>query len=246
MTKLSAHSETWHHDVLVGLQWYVLDSEIEKEPGACETIAIALNKKNAAAMATGHLEIMRTLVGLCIPSPQGETVPFGPVKQVLLEMFGSSADHPNLVDCFNIVRSVGGRDSLLVKEFFDFCDQFVIEYGYKFRMEIYDAIASIPVCFPRVKFMLLKTCWCTPGKMRDWCVVPPNMQQRFVVSRSKFTWKDLMEELETVCMFASTLVSAVVDRDITLNKFDWKCIVECDWQRRNGFRNWKSTWVVYC
>ena len=68
-------------------------------------------------MATGHLEIMRTLVGLCTPSPQGEIVPFGPVREVLLELFGSSADHPDLVDCFHIALSVGGRDSPLIKEF---------------------------------------------------------------------------------------------------------------------------------
>ena len=78
MEKVREHIVTWRHDILAGLQWYVLDSEIEKDIGACEIIATALNKTNGAAMATGHLEIMRTLVGPCTPSPQGEIVPLGP------------------------------------------------------------------------------------------------------------------------------------------------------------------------
>ena len=94
-------------------------------------------------MATGHLEIMRMLVGLCTPSPQGEIVPFGPVREVILELFGISADHPNLVDCFHIVQSVGGRGSPLIKEFFDFCVQFVTEdayIGHDFNYENRDSI----------------------------------------------------------------------------------------------------------
>ena len=68
-------------------------------------------------MATGHLEIMRTLVGLCNPSPHGEVVPLEPVKEGLLERFGKGADHPNLIDCFHIVLSAGGQESPLIKEF---------------------------------------------------------------------------------------------------------------------------------
>ena len=197
-SQLIDHNETWHHDILAGLKWYVLDSEIEKDIGACEIIATALKKTNGAAMATGHLEIMRTVVGLCTPSPQGEIVPFGPVRAVILELFGSSADHPNLVDCFHIVQSVVGRDSPLIKEFFDFCIQFVDESYRKFRLEAYSVVTSIPLCFPRLRFMLLKTCWCTPvSRTSDLCIVPPRKQMRFTKSGYHRVWTKLYEEIES-------------------------------------------------
>ena len=169
-------------------------------------------------MATGHLEIMRTLVGLSKPSPECEIVPFNPVRDKLLELFGSAADHPNLIDCFHIVLSVGGGDSELLTECFNFCAQFVNETSKNFRVEAYGAIANIPVAFPRIKFMLLKTCWATSSSNSDWCIVPPNMQHRFAAPGSKFTWIELMQEVETASQFVSTLVSKILDRDKRKNR----------------------------
>ena len=63
-----------------GLEWEVLSWKMDmEEPGAAQIISIALNKNNAVAMKTGHLEIMTALVGLRVPSPNG-SVPFEPVR----------------------------------------------------------------------------------------------------------------------------------------------------------------------
>ena len=53
-----------------GTEWEILSSDMDKEdPDAAHTIAFALNNKNKVALATGHLEIMRTLKSLCKPDP---------------------------------------------------------------------------------------------------------------------------------------------------------------------------------
>ena len=53
-----------------------------EEPEGALIISIALNKKNEAAMQTGHTEVMKTLVGLCKPDPHdGLTVLFEPVRE---------------------------------------------------------------------------------------------------------------------------------------------------------------------
>ena len=66
-----------------------------EEPDAALVIRIALNKKNEAAMKTGHLEIMSTLVRLCTPNPQGN-VPFEPVRDKLVDLYGSTVDRRRL------------------------------------------------------------------------------------------------------------------------------------------------------
>ena len=47
-------------------------------------------------MKTGHLEIMATLVKLCEPDPQG-AVQFEPVRDKLIELYGSAVDHPEFL-----------------------------------------------------------------------------------------------------------------------------------------------------
>ena len=80
----------------------------EEEPKAALAISIALNKKNEVAMKTGHLEIMSTLVGLCKPDPQG-CVPFEPVRDKLIDLYGTEIDHPDFLHLFKVVCDAGGR-----------------------------------------------------------------------------------------------------------------------------------------
>ena len=51
----------------------------EEEPDETRIISTTLNKKNEAAMTTGHLEIMAMLVKFCKPDPSG-SVQFDPVR----------------------------------------------------------------------------------------------------------------------------------------------------------------------
>ena len=65
-------------------------------------IAIALNKKNDAAMKTGHTEIMNTLVSLCKPDPHAADlkVPWEPVRDKMLDLYGSAVDHPDFFQAY--------------------------------------------------------------------------------------------------------------------------------------------------
>ena len=58
-------------------------------------------------MKTGHLEIMSTLVGLCVPSPNG-SVPFEPVRDKLIDLYGAAVDHPDFVHAFKLAVDAGG------------------------------------------------------------------------------------------------------------------------------------------
>ena len=90
-----------------------------EDPDGAAVICIALNKKNETAMKTGHLEIMNTMESLCNPDPHGK-VPFEPVQQKLIEMYGPAADHPNLLEAFRFIIVQGGKGSLPLKDLAEF------------------------------------------------------------------------------------------------------------------------------
>ena len=55
----------WYVAIMLCTEWEVLSSCIDtEEPGAAHILSQAFNRKNGAAFATTHLEIMRTLVSL--------------------------------------------------------------------------------------------------------------------------------------------------------------------------------------
>ena len=78
-----------------------------EEPKAAAIIAIALNKKNEAAMHTGHLEIMRALAGLCVPDPSSGTGPFNPVRDEMIDRYGSAVDSEHFIDAFRACLHTG-------------------------------------------------------------------------------------------------------------------------------------------
>ena len=106
--KVGAHDAEWGRQCEGGLEWEVLSWKMdEEEPEAALIISIALNKKNETAMKTGHLEILTTLVGLCKPDPQG-CVRFEPVRDKLIDLYGSEIDHPDFLHLFKVVCDAGG------------------------------------------------------------------------------------------------------------------------------------------
>ena len=125
----------------------------DEEPGAAQIISIALNKKNEAAMKTGHLEIMSTLVLLCKPDPTG-VVLFEPVMDKLVELFGSLVDHPDFVFAFRLVCDAGGAASKHMNDLFEFTTVYVNEKLRKMRMEVYAIVAPYPIDYPKIKRML--------------------------------------------------------------------------------------------
>ena len=144
-----------------------------EEPGAALIISIALNKKNEAAMQTGHTEVMKTLVGLCKPDPRnGLTVPFEPVRDKMIELYGSFVDHPDFHHAFRLVMDAGGADSSHMRDLHDFTSVHVNPKLRKLRFEAYAVVAVLPFKYPRLKNALLKWCWKQPP-IRTWCPVPP-------------------------------------------------------------------------
>ena len=95
-----------------GITWEMLSPDMDvEEPEAALVISIALNKKNEASMKTAHTEIMNTLVSLCKPSPNSREVPFEPVRERMVELYGAAVDHPDFCKAFQLVLDAGGHDS---------------------------------------------------------------------------------------------------------------------------------------
>ena len=103
MQMLQNHDPDWHRDCLTGVEFEELAYTMEdEEPDAAEMILISVNKKNATAMKTGHLEIMSTLAGLCKPDPTSGAVPFEPVRDTLVGLYGAQVDHPEFHNAFRL------------------------------------------------------------------------------------------------------------------------------------------------
>ena len=59
--KVESHDDAWGRECHSGVGWEVLSWRMDEEdPEAALVVSIALNKRNEAAMKTGHLEIMAT------------------------------------------------------------------------------------------------------------------------------------------------------------------------------------------
>ena len=94
-----------------GITWEMLSPDMDvEEPEAALIISISLNKKNEASMKTAHTEIMTTLVGLCKPSPGSLEVPFEPVRERMVELYGAAVDHPDFHKAFQLVLDACGHD----------------------------------------------------------------------------------------------------------------------------------------
>ena len=62
MQKLNKADQDWYNAIVGGIEWEILSSDMDKEePDAAHIIALALNNRNSIAVATGHLEVLRTL-----------------------------------------------------------------------------------------------------------------------------------------------------------------------------------------
>ncbi len=96
MEELKKHDKPWFDLATAGIPWEMLSWEMEiDEPDAASIIAIALNKKNEAAMKTSHTEIMNCLGNLCNPSPDELNVPWEPVRDRMIELYGAAVDNPD-------------------------------------------------------------------------------------------------------------------------------------------------------
>ena len=144
MELLLGHDSEWHQDCLIGIQWEVLSHKMEdEEPDAARIICVALNKRNEAAMKTGHLEIMSTLTSLCIPHPTSGPVAYEPVRDKLLDLYGADVDHPDFVHWFRFILAAGGAGSLHLADLTDFTTVFVNQKLRKIQISVYTIFLHI-------------------------------------------------------------------------------------------------------
>ena len=208
---LQAHDRPWHDLCLTGMAWEVLSWKIDvEEPEAALVISIALNKKNEAAMKTGGLEVWNTLVGLCKPDPSTGVYPYEPIRDKMIELYGSAADSPHFLSMFRLVLDAGGAESPHLVDLKEFTTVHVNPKLRKMRDETYSVLAPYPEKFPRVKNACIKWAWKQPPD-RNWCKVPPNIAYRFQAD-SKTGMLDLMEAVETALATLSKTASTVVER----------------------------------
>ena len=225
LERVRAHDGDWGRQCEGGLEWEVLSWKLDaEEPEAALVISIALNKKNEAAMKTGHLEIMSTLVGLCKPDPRG-CVPFEPVRDKLIDLYGTEIDHPDFLHLFKVVVDAGGESSIHMEDLFSFTGVFVNQKIRKFRMEAYGVIAPYPVEFPRIKNACLKWAWKQPPT-RGFCQIPPSIAHRFNKD-SRLQMYDFLKEVEGAFLQLGKMASAVVEGP-TSEKLRCKWIAEVE------------------
>ena len=178
MERLEQHDTSWATLCHKGIRWEVLSHKLDvEEPLGAKVISLALNKKNDAAMATTHEEIMTTLVGLCKPSPDGldGQVPFEPVRDKMLEWYGTIVDHPDFLHAFRLVMDAGGHESPHMQDLQQFTTIFVNPNLRKMRFDTYGVVAVYPIHFPRIKNACIKWSYKQPTILGGWCTAPPNI-----------------------------------------------------------------------
>ena len=112
-------------------------------------------------METGHLEIMATLESLCKPDPQ-RNVPFEPVRDKLIDLYGAAADHYDIINAFKLTMEAGGAGSLHLSDLRDFTTIFVNQRVYKLPFSVYAVVAQYPQKYPMIKNAILTWAWKQP------------------------------------------------------------------------------------
>ena len=213
LERLRAHDASWCEHIEKGIGWELLDPEMDDEdPDAALVISVALNKKNDAAMATAHTEVMKTLVGLCKPDPHGDgrTVLFEPVRERMIDLYGAIVDHPDFQHAFRLVLDAGGCDSPHMKDMNDFTSVHVNPKVRKLRFETYAAVAVLPSEYPALKNGLVKWAW-RQKPVRGWCPLPPSMQHR-LDTQSKLAMPRAAAEIEeAMCKMRSCLAAVAAE-----------------------------------
>lgn len=146
LAHLKQFDQVWANKVETGLSWEILDARMNtEEPDAALTISVALNKCNEVAMQTAHTEIMHTLVRLCKPDPTSNVTRFEPVRDRMVELYGSAVDHPDFHHAFRVVMDAGGHDSPHMQDLHAFTSVHVNPRKRKLKFEVYAVVAMLSV-----------------------------------------------------------------------------------------------------
>ena len=120
MNKLKKADPDWYTAIVSGTEWEILSRDTDKEePRAAHTIALALNRKNSAALCTTHMEMLRTLKGLCKPDPRTMEVPWDRVKAQMIKTFGPAARDDAKFAAYQLIVTAGDQVSESWDDFSD-------------------------------------------------------------------------------------------------------------------------------
>ena len=115
MDLLQDHDRAWWTDVQTGLDWEELSWQMDvEEPDAALVISVALNKRNEAAMNTGHLEIFIGMTNLLNPDPDTGVVMYEPVRDQLVDVYGPSVNDVDFIFVFRFAMAAGGKMSIWI------------------------------------------------------------------------------------------------------------------------------------
>ena len=167
---------------------------------------------------------MATLAGLCKPDPQNGAVPFEPVRDTLVGLYGAQVDHPEFHNAFRFVLGAGGAGSVHIKDMTNFATVFVNEKLRKMRMEVYAILAPYPVNYVKLKNASLPWSWRQPTK-QGWCQLPLCIAHR-LDEGSKFEWRKVMGDLENTLTVISAVASTVVAKSAVAEKDKEKSLVK--------------------
>ena len=227
MKRLEAHDRAWAELCYKGITWEVLSHRLDvEEPDGAKIISLALNKKNDAAMKTSHTEIMKALVSLCKPSPDDMDgrVPFEPVRDKMVEWYGSGVDHPDFIWAFRVVLDAGGHDSPHMQDLHQFTTAFVNPMVRKMNFKTYKVVAAYPVEFPRIKNACIKWSWRqTPEN--GWCPLPPSISD-CLRNDDKNNMYPFMCDIEVTFRTMSKCVLTVVGQKDARKRAGWLAKVE--------------------
>ena len=164
-------------------------------------------------MQTAHTEVMHTLVKLCKTDPYSGAVAFEPIRDKMLELYGSTIDHPDFHHAFRVVMDSGGSKSPHMKDMHDFTSVHVNPRMRKLRLETYAVVAPLAVDRPRLKNALVKWAWKQPP-VRGWCPVSPSIAHR-LDSQSRFQMTKACKGIEESMIQGAKIATAVagVERD---------------------------------
>ena len=184
LSQLEKYDTAWFDLCSHGIKWEMLSWVMDvEEPDAASVISIALDKNNEAVMKTSGLEIWNTLVGLCKPDPLTGAIPYEPIRDKLIDLYGSAADNPNLLSMFRLVLDAGGSKSPHLHDLYNFIVVHVNPKLRKLKDDAYGVVTVYPLTFVKIKIASLKWAW-RQKPNKGWCEAPPSILHRFKNSSS--------------------------------------------------------------
>ena len=150
-------------------------------------------------MKTSHTEIMNCLGALCNPRPGGHEVPWEPVRDRMIELYGPAVDHPDFFSAFRLMLDLGGGNSPHAQDLKEFTACFVNAKVRKMRFEAYPVVTGVPLTYPKVKVAMMKWAW-KQDTTRGWCQLPLSITHR-VEADSKFQMRQVISDLDAILFF---------------------------------------------